>query len=85
MQFFQYAVQMRLIFPVGLYVQLDPEGVAWKGTPKNSSILCGDAYGIIFGKGVFFTKTCCLPDAFHKLVPWGGKHVRRKRISFQEL
>ena len=85
MQFFEHAVHVFLIFPVGFDIQPDPECVALKRASENSSILCGGAYGIIFGNGIFFTKTCCLPDAFHKFVPWSGKHVHRKRISFQEL
>ena len=54
-------------------------------TAENRGVLCSGGNGIIFGNGIFFTKTCCLPDDFHKIVFWGGKHVRGKGISFQKL
>ncbi|WP_330663170.1 hypothetical protein, partial [Clostridioides difficile] len=85
MQFFQYAVQMSLVFPVHFYVQPDPQSVAWKGTSENSGILCSGAYGIIPGEGIRFPKARRAADDFHKLVFWGGKHVRCKGVSFQKL
>ncbi len=72
---------MSLIFLAGFDVQLDPDGVALKRTSEDGSLLCGGAYGIIFGDSIFFARTCCLPDGFHKRVPWGGRHVCRKRVS----
>lgn len=71
MQFFQYTVQMCLVFPVHFYVQPDPDSVAWKGTSKNSGIFCGNAYSVMFGKGVFFAETSCIAYGFHKFVLLG--------------
>ena len=85
MQFFEYVVQMRLVFPVGFDIQPDPERVAGKCASENSSVLCGGTYGIVFGNGIFFAETCGCAYSFHKFVLWGGKYVSGKGVSFQKL
>ena len=85
MQFFEYAVQMRLVFPVDFYIQANPERIAGKRTAENSGILCSGTYGVVLGEGILFPKACGAADGFHKFIFWGGKHVRSKRVSIQEF
>ncbi len=48
MQFFEYAVQMRLVFLVGFYVQLNSDRIARERASESGGILCSSAYGVVF-------------------------------------
>ena len=85
MQFFEYAVQMCLVFLICFYIQLNPERIARERAPESGGILCSSAYGIVFGNGIFLAETCGFAYGFHKFVLWGGKHVGGERVSFKEL
>jgi len=78
MEFFGYGIKMLLVLTVGFYIQPDPDGIAWKRASENSGIFCSSAYGIIFGKGIFFAKTCSFPNDFDKVFLRCGKHVCSK-------
>ena len=45
-QFFQYGVQMLLVFLVGICVHLDAECIAGQGAPKYRGIPCSGADGV---------------------------------------
>ena len=76
---------MLLVFPVEFYIQPDPEGVAMKGTPENSGILCCGVQGIIFCQGILFPEACRGMDHFHHQFLWCGEKILRQGICVQKL
>ena len=84
-QFFQYGVQMLLVFLVGICVHLDAECITGQGAPKYRGIPCSGADGVIFGKCILFPETRRTPDDFSDFILWGCEHVRSKRICLQQL